>query len=301
MPRRILYIINPISGTRTKKDLQQLIERETQKAGIAYAITHSVADADYSFLHERILQEGFTDIAIAGGDGTVSQVVAGLKHLPVKFAVIPCGSGNGLALAAGIPKSPARALSTLFDGEAQLVDGFRVNGQFACMLSGLGFDAKVAHDFAESSSRGLMTYAKQVFRNFFRSRFYTFTLQLRGMQVHTEAFFVSVANSNQFGNQFTIAPQASLSDGLLDIVIVNRQNKLKLLYQTLKQIRGGNRLQAEDAIDTARPVIYFQTDHLQIMNHSQAPLHIDGDPMPSAEQFDIAVEQKCFQLIMPRR
>lgn len=299
MSRKILYIVNPISGTRTKKNLEALLETETQKQGVEYAIVSSVADADYSGLARRIECEAFTDVAIAGGDGTVSQVVAGLMHLPVNFAVIPCGSGNGLALAAGISKIPEKALHTLFNGQPILTDGFRINGQFACMLSGLGFDAKVAHDFARQSTRGLGTYVKEVLRNFFRSKFYRFRLELRETQLHTEAFFISIANSNQFGNQFTIAPQARLSDGLLDIVVVNRQNKLKLLFQTLRQVMGKNRLQPEENIDSNRPVIYFQTNRLLIENLSDAPMHIDGDPCASARRVEVQVVEKCFRLIYP--
>jgi YegS/Rv2252/BmrU family lipid kinase len=299
MSRKILFIINPISGTRTKKDLQSTIEKLTTSAGIPFAIESSSAKADYSDTAKRILNEGFTDIAIAGGDGTVSQVVAGLMHLPVNFAVIPCGSGNGLALAAGISKKPEKALETLFTGEAIATDGFRINGQFACMLSGLGFDAKVAHDFAKRSSRGLSTYVKEVLRNFFKSKFYSFRLQLHETNLHTEAFFISIANSNQFGNQFTIAPHARLSDGLLDIVIVNRQNKLQLLFQTLKQVMGKNRLQPEERIDSAKPVIYFQTSDLVIENLSNAPMHIDGDPCATASRVEVQVVEKCFRLIYP--
>jgi len=300
MARRILYVINPVSGTRAKKELELLIGNETRKAGIAFAIAYSVADANYDFLAEKIKQENFSDVVIAGGDGTVSQVVAALKHLPVQFGIIPCGSGNGLALAAGISKDPEKALHTVFNGVAADTDGFRVNGQFACMLAGLGFDAKVAHDFAKSSSRGLRTYAKEVLRNFFKSRFYQFALHSPDTGFNTEAFFISVANSNQFGNQFTIAPQASLCDGLLDIVIVNRQNKLKLLYQTLKQVMGKNRLQPQEAIDTGRPVIYFQTSDLIIENLSAAPLHIDGDPVQTVSRIEVNVEKRCFRMIYPR-
>ena len=107
------------------------------------------------------------------------------------------------------------------------------------MLCGLGFDAKVAHDFAQQPKRGLITYIKLVVKNFFSAKTYPFEIQLAKQSFTTDAYFISIANSNQFGNNFTIAPKASLSDGLLDIVIVTDQNKLSLLLQTLKQVSGG--------------------------------------------------------------
>ncbi len=297
--RNIIYIINPISGTRTKKDLQALIEKTTQARGIPFSIFPSVASGDYSFLLPLIRENKVTDIVIAGGDGTVSQVVGSLMSSNVNFGIIPCGSGNGLAFTARIPKQPAKALEIIFSGKAAATDGFYINNHFACMLCGFGFDAKVAHDFADQPKRGLTTYIKQVFRNFFSATPYSFELKLNNQSFTTEAFFISVANSNQFGNNFTIAPKASLSDGLLDIVIVTNQSKLSLLLETFGQLRGRNKLQTESAAIKQKAVIYFQTSELSIINSSQAPMHIDGDPSETPEKVKIEIKKKCFRLIQP--
>ncbi len=297
--RNIIYIINPISGTRTKKDLQALIEKTTQARGIPFSIFPSVASGDYSFLLPLIRENKVTDIVIAGGDGTVSQVVGSLMSSNVNFGIIPCGSGNGLAFTARIPKQPAKALEIIFSGKAAATDGFYINNHFACMLCGFGFDAKVAHDFADQPKRGLTTYIKQVFRNFFSATPYSFELKLNNQSFTTEAFFISVANSNQFGNNFTIAPKASLSDGLLDIVIVTNQSKLSLLLETFGQLRGRNKLQTVSAAIKQKAVIYFQTSELSIINSSQAPLHIDGDPSEMPEKVKIEIKKKCFRLIQP--
>ncbi|HEX2629636.1 MAG TPA: YegS/Rv2252/BmrU family lipid kinase [Chitinophagaceae bacterium] len=295
--RHIIYIINPKAGTRSKQDLQGLIEKRTTEKGIPYLVFPSVASADYSFLLPVIKEQRTTDIVIVGGDGTVSQVVNGLMNTDVRFGIIPCGSGNGLAYAAGIPKEPNKALELIFSGNASPIDGFMINDQFSCMLCGLGFDAKVAHDFSQQPKRGLSTYVKQVVRNFFSAKPYSFELQVNGTTIATDAFFISIANSNQFGNNFTIAPRASLSDGLLDIVIVTNQNKLSLLLQTFKQIRGKNKLQPDTAIDKNKAIIYFQTSKLLIKNISHAPLHIDGDPAETPEKVEVEVKKKCFKLI----
>src|SRR5687768_17841540 len=167
MQQRIIYIVNPISGTRTKKDLQQFIQEKTKGKEIPFHLFPSVASGDYSFLRSIIKEEKITDVVIAGGDGTVSQVVSSLMKEEVNFGIIPCGSGNGLALAAKISKQPAKALDIVFTGKASLIDGFYVNRQFACMLCGIGFDAKVAHEFARQPSRGLRAYAALVSKNFF--------------------------------------------------------------------------------------------------------------------------------------
>ena len=299
MPRHIIYIVNPISGTQSKKELEELIIQKTKQKRIEFEIFPSVASGDYSFLLQVIKEKRITDVVIAGGDGTVSQVVGSLLHCDVNFGIIPCGFGNGLAYTAKIPKDPASALDIIFNGRVSAIDGFTINDQFACMLCGLGFDAKVAQDFAQQPKRGFITYAKQVVKNFFSAKIYSFELQRGKKSIQTDAYFITIANSNQFGNNVTIAPDASLTDGLLDIVIVTNQNKLNVLLQTLKQIRGKNKLQTKPITGKEKGVIYFQTDRLSIQNLSQAPLHIDGDPAETPDKVNIEVMKKIWRLIQP--
>jgi YegS/Rv2252/BmrU family lipid kinase len=295
--RNILYIINPIAGTRVKKDLQHLIEEKTKQQNIPFKIIPSVANGDYSFVHDIIKNEKITDVVIAGGDGTVSQVVGSLLNFDLNFGIIPCGSGNGLAYTAKIPKQAAKALDIIFNSKATLIDGFYINGRFACMLCGLGFDANVAYDFAQQPKRGLTTYIKLTAKNFFSSKIYSFELDLLHTKLQTDAYFISIANSNQFGNNLTIAPKASLSDGLLDIIILTRQNRLNFALNTLRQIGGWNKLQAAASIEKNKAVIYFQTEKLTIINHSKALLHIDGEPADIPAKITVEINKKCFRLI----
>jgi diacylglycerol kinase (ATP) len=299
MSRKIIYIINPISGTKSKSALQQFVEAKTKERGIPYFVFPSVADGNYSFLHSIIKEEKISDIVIAGGDGTISNVVGSLLNENINFGIIPCGSGNGLAHTAKILKQPAKALDIIFNGKASAIDGFFVSDRFACMLAGLGFDAKVAHEFADHPKRGLMTYAQLTLKNFFSINPFRFELKFAKVKIDIDAFFISIANSNQFGNNFTIAPKASLSDGLLDIVIVTAQNKVSFVLQTIKQMAGWNVMEASSVITKKSGVIYFQTDRIEIINHSQAPLHIDGDPAETPDKLSIEIKKKCFKLIQP--
>lgn len=295
--RKIIYIINPISGTRSKKSLQELVEKKTTGNKINFQVYPSVASGDYSFLLPVIEEEKITDIVIAGGDGTVSQVVGSLMGANVNFGILPCGSGNGLAFAAKIPKQADKALDIVFNGKPYLTDGFYVNGQFACMLCGIGFDAKVAHEFAQQPQRGLATYAKLVSKNFFRASVYPFSIESNGLQFSTEAYFISIANSNQFGNHFTIAPRALLSDGLLDIVIAKKTQKPLLLFNLVKQILAGKVQKIENSVK--QPIVYFQTEKIIISNKGEAPMHIDGDPVETDDKITISIKKKCFRLIQP--
>ena len=298
--RKIIYLINPISGTSKKEGLRKLIERETTAQGIPFEILSTNADGDYDLLKDKILKEGITDVVVTGGDGTVNQVTSALRGISIRIGIIPVGSGNGLARTAGIPTRPQQALALIFTGKTQKVDAFLINNQYACTLSGIGFDAQVAHDFATKASRGLVTYTQQSILNFFKAHPYQFEVIIDGFSFFTDAFFISIANSNQFGNNFTIAPQANLHDGLLDIVIVQKMNKAKLPFVMLKHIRSNNKIQELVESMSQKNIIYFQTASLIIRNLKYAPLHIDGEPRETAEEFTIEILKDCFELIQPQ-
>lgn len=295
--RKIIYLINPISGTSKKEGIRKLIERETSAQGIPFIIEETNAGGNYEHIKDWILREQYTDIVMVGGDGTVNQVTRTLHDLPVRFGIIPVGSGNGLARAACIPMKPQQSLSLIFTGTPRKVDAFLINDHFSCMLSGIGFDAQVAHDFASKASRGLMTYTQQSIINYFKAHPYQFQILLDNFSFFTDAFFISIANSNQFGNNVTIAPQASLNDGLLDIVIVQKMNKAKLPFAILQQIRGNNKLQQMVEDMTGKNILYFQTPSITIRNLKHAPLHIDGEPRETTEEFSIQILKDCFELI----
>ena len=297
MNRNFIYFINPISGTKNKDALLHLIEQRTRKQNIPYQILHTNASGDYSYLKEKISKEKITDIIICGGDGTVNQVAGSLLGVGINIGIIPMGSGNGLALTAGIPRKSTKALDIIFKGKASYIDGFYINSSFSCMLCGLGFDALVAHEFAKHPSRGLLTYVKLSLKNFFTAPFYPFIIEANNTTINADAFFISIANSNQFGNNFTIAPKASLSDGLLDIVIVNKMSKLRLIYTILKQIRAGKVEQTTGKKFHQKDIQYFQTKSLEIKNPSSAPLHIDGDPAITDIVFKIKIIENAFRLL----
>jgi diacylglycerol kinase (ATP) len=296
--RKLIYLVNPVSGTKKKQNLRKLITETTAAQPCSFEIFDTNATGDYAWLQERIINENITDVVIAGGDGTINQVVSALQHLPVQFGIIPAGSGNGLALAAKIPKNQQHALNLVFNGHAKLTDAFMVNNRFACMLSGLGFDAQVAHDFARQKTRGLLTYTRESLKNFFKAHAWPFEITVEGFSFFTEAFFISIANSNQFGNQFTIAPGASLHDGLLDVVIVRKMSRLRLPFALLQQIRGKNKLISSIASDLLhKRIIYFQTPAISIRNTQLAPLHIDGDPAHTEEYIHAGIVKDRFNLI----
>jgi YegS/Rv2252/BmrU family lipid kinase len=297
--RKILFFINPISGTRSKLGLEKKIIKKCLEYNIGFELLSTAEDGNYSFLRERILQDKITDVVICGGDGTLSPVISSLLNIKVNIGIIPMGSGNGLAFTAKIPPSVDKALEIIFKGKTSCIDAFLINGKLSCMLCGIGLDAKVAYDFSLQKKRGLSTYIKQTFKNFLSASPYHFELNIQNIKFKADAFFICIANSNQFGNNFTIAPEASLNDGLLDIIVVKKMSKPRIIWSVFKQMKTGKIITFEEKNFHKKNILYFQTDSLEILNPEMAPLHIDGDHAPTDKKFVIEILPSAFNLIRP--
>ncbi len=300
MIRKFLFFINPVSGTKDKLKLEKKIIQKCNEQQVGFEILFTAKDGDYTFLRDKVQEDSVTDIIVCGGDGSLNPIIASMLNSRVNFGIIPMGSGNGLAFAAKISSNIDKALEVVFNGKSSCVDAFYINGKVSCMLSGIGFDAKVAHDFSLQKKRGLLNYVRQSIKNFLSAIPYAFEVEVNDTTLKMNAFFISIANGNQFGNNFTIAPKASLNDGLLDIIIVKEMSKLRVLWAVLKQMKTGKLSLFSRENLSKKDVLYFQDTKVIVHNKDNAPLHIDGDPAQTSGYFDIEILPSAFRLIRPQ-
>jgi len=297
--RRIAFLINPISGTSAKEGLEQMLTSQCSNAGIEHQVIYTALTTTADLLKMQLADFGVTDLVVCGGDGTVNLAASAVAHTSTNLGIIPVGSGNGLARTASIPLNPAKAFEVVLKGKLQTTDAFDVNGSFACMLSGIGLDAEVAERFSHSHRRGLITYTTQALIQFFKTQPVQFEIEIDGFRFFTDAFFISIANSNQFGNNVTIAPLASLSDGLLDVIIVQKMPKATLPFALLGQLRHNHHMKNWAEKIGKQSILYFQTPEITIGNPRHAPMHVDGDPYPSGEKVHYKIIQNAFNLWVP--
>lgn len=300
MQRKLLFLVNPISGTKNKQKAKKIIHAFAMEKGLPFEILHTNKEGQYDFLKERLEVESFTDVIIAGGDGTIRSVIAALREVKVNFGILPMGSGNGLALSSNIPRNLNKALKVIYQGKARKVEAMEVNGVFSCMLSGVGFDGKIAHDFDKSKTRGLLTYIKISLINYLKGGPYKFRLHIGNLNFDLQAWFICIAVGNQFGNSVTIAPKASLSDGLIDLIAVRKMNKFMLPFRVVNQLFGFNpMIKLGPDLKSIPKVIYYQSTEFYIENPTLAPMHVDGDPIEASEKIKISIIPDCYSLIMP--
>ncbi len=299
MSRKILFFVNPVSGTQDKFLLEKKIIKKCEEKNISFEILFTSKEGDYDFLNEKINSENISGIVICGGDGSIRAIVSAILKIPVNIGIVPLGSGNGLARTAGIPKSVDKAIDVVLAGKASNTDVFFINNKLSTHLCGLGFDAKVARDFSEVKKRGLNSYTKIALKNLRTAKTFPFSIEADGKKFGVEAFLICIANSNQFGNNFKVAPKASICDGLLDIVVIQKTSKQKAVMAFIKQIFSGT-VKNFDAKDFQKKnILYFQTDKIKIGNPQLAPLHIDGDPAETSKEFSVEILPSAYKLIYP--
>lgn len=300
MKRKLVFFINPISGIRSKKYLEDRIRAGCSARTLEFEILETNKEKNYCFLPEKIRAEEITDIVICGGDGSIGPIVTSLLDIAVNVGIIPLGSGNGLARTAKIPYGINKALKVIFSGTPVYVDAFRVNGRLGCQITGLGFDALVAAEFARERRRGLSTYTKLATRNFFKATTYPFSIVCgSGDPLAVNAFILCVSNANQFGNNIKIAPHASLSDGLLDVVILKKTSKMQILVSFVNHLLFAKKLTGFSTDVKNGKILYFNCKKIIIHNAGLAPVHIDGDPVQSSDKLEIEIIPSAYRLIHP--
>ncbi|MBR1468823.1 MAG: diacylglycerol kinase family lipid kinase, partial [Prevotella sp.] len=216
--KKVVFIMNPISGTASKANIPNLIEKTLDKGKFDYEL-RLTERAGHAAEIAAEAKEGGADIVVAiGGDGTVNEVARVLVDSETALGIIPCGSGNGLARHLMLPMNAKKSIEIINRAEIHDLDYGIINGHPFFCTCGMGFDAFVSQKFAEAGRRGPITYVENVLREGLKYKPETYEIQDETGTTRAKAFLISCANASQYGNNAYIAPQASMSDGLLDVI-----------------------------------------------------------------------------------
>jgi diacylglycerol kinase (ATP) len=273
---RAVVVINPLSGHgRHEHQIQAhaALARDflaTHDIDATVRPTTAAGDAR-AFAREAAASR--CDLVIAwGGDGTVNEAASGLVHSGVPLAIVPAGSGNGLAWDLGIPFDPRAALAVAATGKTLRIDAGQVDDCLFFNIAGIGVDAVIATRFAERGlrRRGPVAYAQLSMIELARYRAQAYTLTIDGEAAEHRALLVAVANGRQYGNRVLIAPGARLDDGLLEVVIVEQLSMLAIAWRLPSLFRG--------TLRAGRGVTMRAAKTLRVRTAGPIPFHVDGEP-----------------------
>ncbi|TSA25773.1 MAG: YegS/Rv2252/BmrU family lipid kinase, partial [Bacteroidetes bacterium] len=211
---RILFIINPVSGTghqeKRQEKIEEVIEKYLDKSRFSHQVVNTEEKGQASRLARHAVLEGVSIVVAVGGDGTVNEVGQSLVNTTTALAIIPTGSGNGLARHLGLPMQFRRAIEVINHGNRKKIDTATLNGSLFVNVAGVGFDAHVARKFDQTSKRGFFSYFHIATSSYKLYKPKKYTITIDGQTIQRRALLISFANSSQFGNQATIAPHASV-------------------------------------------------------------------------------------------
>ena len=291
--KEIVFIVNPISGTSSKRGFDKKVEQLIDKERFSWRIVRTEYAGHAAEIASRCAAEG-VDICVAvGGDGTVNEVARSLTDTRTALGIVPCGSGNGLARHLCLPMSMRGALQIINQAQTDSFDYGVINGHAFFCTCGMGFDAHVSLLFAQSGKRGLATYAKMVLKEGMKYQPTPYDVSIEGPDGefhHCEAFLIACANAAQYGNNTYIAPGASMQDGLLDVVII----------EPLKGIAAPVVLMElfTKTLMSNSHVRHLQARHLHIHRPANDAVHYDGDPAVMGTDIDIAVKPRGLLAIV---
>ena len=290
MKKKILFIVNPISGTGNKLGLYQAIRSTMDYDKFDLSICHTKRAGHAEEITRKAVEEHFDIVVAVGGDGTVNEVARSVVHTPTALAIVPCGSGNGLARHLDIPLEASKALHIVNQAVVHTLDYGKIDGHPFFCTCGMGFDAFVSKEFADAGKRGLKTYVEKALIEGLKYKPQTYTIENEDGTLHYEAYLIACANASQYGNNAFIAPQASMKDGLMDVIIMEPFNQLIAPQIAIQMFN--KTLPKNSHIKT------FQSRKIRITRPAEGPIHCDGDPFVAGREIEVEIIPSCFNVVV---
>ncbi len=288
--KRITFIMNPISGTSSKAGIPKLIDETIDKERFDYDICTTQYAGHACEIANKAKAEGIDIVAAVGGDGTVNEVARSITQSDSALAIVPCGSGNGLARHLMLPMNVRKSIEIINRCEIHSLDYGIINGLPFFCTCGMGFDAFISMKFAMSGKRGPITYAENVLKEGLSYQPETYEIIDETGKKRYKAFLISCANASQYGNNAYIAPQASMSDGLLDVIIME---PFDLLDAPQISIDLFNK-----TIDKNSKIKTFKAKQLHIHREKPGCIHFDGDPTMADADVDISLVSRGIKIVV---
>lgn len=288
---KLFFIINPKAGIKPKRNTTEYIEKHIDKSRYDIEIAFTTCCGHATSLAVDAVKNGANAIIGFGGDGTIREIAKGMIGSDTALGIIPGGSGNGFADHFKIPRKWSSAIKIINNMKVSRIDTATINDELFIHAAGIGFDAIVSQKFADNLIRGLFSYIKTAFIEYLRFKPLNYTLFLDDKEIKRRAFLVTFANVSEFGNHFSISPEASVTDGLIDVVIGHPfffTAVPGLLYRSLAR-----------TVHHSKHLEIIRVRDVKVLREFRNPVHFDGDVQRMDKELHIKVNPGSLKLIVP--
>jgi diacylglycerol kinase family enzyme len=280
MKKKIRFIINPISGGVKKAKVPQMIEKYLNHDLFEYDIAITQYKQHAKSIAVESAKEGIDIVCAVGGDGSVHEVGTALVGTKCCMAIIPTGSGNGLARHLKVPLNTPQAIQNINDLNMIQMDTGLANDKPFLGVGGYGFDAFIAKRFDEYHIRGFWGYIQLVYEEYFSYQPPKMKIILADEVIKGKFLMCSIANSSEFGNGFCISPKSDVRDGQMELVLLTKFSWWRTMGVIsrffLKRIEGSNYIR----------IVPFKKARIVL----EIPLaHYDGEPFDVRNEINIEI------------
>lgn len=292
MRTRIRFIINPISGVGKKGIIPELIERHLDHDQFDYDIVFTEYRRHAKELAHQSSKENIDIVCAVGGDGSVHEVGTALIGTKTQLAIIPTGSGNGLARHLNIPLSIDKAIQNINEMNTLQMDTVLVNDKPFLNAGGYGFDALIAKKFDEGKKRGFFTYIKLVLREFFKYNPVNVSVDINGEVKNMPVMLCTIANASEFGNGFCVSPKSDVTDGKIELFILKpfRFWSMPLLaFQFFRRKTDRSKF---------TEIISFEKARIKL---TKSIAHYDGEPFDVRNELNVQVVPKSLHILAGKK
>lgn len=288
--KKVLFLINPVSGLGKQKTVEKYIETKLDKKKLLVDIKYTRYKGHAREIAAEAIDK-YDAVVAVGGDGTVNEVASRLVGTNTALAIIPTGSGNGLARFLQIPMKVNKAILSLNYFNEKKIDTLKVNQYCSVNVAGIGFDAQISHNFEGKRLRGPLGYLQLITTEFSTYKSDSYTLNIDGVLYERKAFLISFANSSQYGNNIHIAPNAKIDDGLIDVCIIPDFPKINAPAMIFKLLDKSINKDDKDEVIRAKKIT---------INHPHCiKAHIDGEPVTLGNNATIEIKPLSLKVIIP--
>ena len=291
--KKIVFIVNPKAGItpKSKVVIELLAGNIIPSSRFIPEVVFTERAGHATEIARDAVNNGADIVVASGGDGTVNEVACAMVNTGIPMGILPAGSGNGLARCLGISMSYALALRTIIRGNSKLMDVAMVNDLLYTSIAGIGFDAHVAQKFSETFIRGMISYMQITLNEFSSYKPLTYKLTIDGISMEKHALMIIFANSNQFGFNTRIAPDAKVDDGYLDICVIKKMPATQLMNIGYHMMMG---TPAKSGYAE-----YFRGKEITIENITDPLMNIDGEAKIIKSPVTISIKPLALRVIVP--
>lgn len=290
---KLLIIANPKAGRGKAQTIIPKVEQYLEENNLDFQLLLTKYQGDAADLAEKGIKDKVDLIGIIGGDGTVNEVVNGVRETDIPLAIIPAGSGNDFSRSVGIPNNFIDAWQTLLKGKIKKVDLGLVNNRYFVNIFGMGIDTETIKEMNKMSGilKGELMYFWGIIKALIKFNPHKIKLIFKGQEIKENILTIAVANGKYYGGRVKIAPHAEIDDGFFDICVIKSMNKWRALSNLIKVYKGTHLKLPEVAI--------YNTDEILIESSKPILAQADGELLEDNQSFLIKILPGKLNILVP--